>query len=68
MKLLVMQFSQPYVTSFLFGPNVLLSTLISDTLILCSSLKVRDQISHPHKITGRIIVMYILIVKVLDLN
>jgi hypothetical protein len=35
-KLLVMQF--PPVTSSLFGPNILLSTLFSNTLSLCSSL------------------------------
>jgi hypothetical protein len=33
MKLLVMQFSP--VTSSLFGPNTLLSTLFSNTLSLC---------------------------------
>jgi hypothetical protein len=31
----------------LFEPNILLSTLISNTLSLCSSLNVRDQVSHP---------------------
>jgi hypothetical protein len=31
------------VTSSLLGPNVLLSTLFSNTLSLCSSLSVRDQ-------------------------
>jgi hypothetical protein len=40
-------FLQPPVTSFLFGPNILLSTLFPNTLSLCSSLSVRDQISHP---------------------
>jgi hypothetical protein len=33
--------------SSLFGPNILLSTLFSNTLSLCSSLNVRDQVSHP---------------------
>jgi hypothetical protein len=37
MKLLTMQFLQPPVTSSLFGPNVLLTTLFSNILSLCSS-------------------------------
>jgi hypothetical protein len=48
------------VTSSLFGPNILLRTLSSNTLSLCSSLNVRDQVSHPYKTTGRIMVLYIL--------
>jgi hypothetical protein len=36
------------------GPNILLSTLFSNTLNLCSSLIVRDQVSHPYKTTGKI--------------
>jgi hypothetical protein len=35
------------VTSSLLGPNILLRTLFSNTLSLCSSLSVRDQVSHP---------------------
>jgi hypothetical protein len=60
MKLLIIRFS---LTSWqsLFGSNILLSTLFSNTLNLCSSLKVRDQVSHPYKIKGKIIVLYILI-------
>jgi hypothetical protein len=37
------------VTSSLLGPNILLSTLFSNTLNLCSSL--RDQVLHPYKTT-----------------
>jgi hypothetical protein len=37
------------VTSSVLGPNILLSTLFSNTLNLSSSLSVRDQISHPYK-------------------
>jgi hypothetical protein len=37
------------VTSSFLGPNILLSTLFSNTLSLCSSLNVRDQVSHPTK-------------------
>ena len=41
------------VTSSLLGPNILLSTLFSNTLSLRSSLNISDQISHPYKTTGR---------------
>jgi hypothetical protein len=41
------------VTSSLFGPKILLRTLFSNTLSLCSSLSVRDQVSHPYKTTDR---------------
>jgi hypothetical protein len=37
------------VTSSLVGPNILLSTLFPKTLSLCSSLSVRDQVSHSYK-------------------
>jgi hypothetical protein len=46
------------VTSSLLGPNIVLSTLFSNTLSLCSSLSVRDQVSHPYKTTGKITVLY----------
>jgi hypothetical protein len=49
MKLLVMQSSSPPLISSLFGPNILLSTLFSNTLRLCSSVNVRDQVSHPYR-------------------
>jgi hypothetical protein len=54
MKPLVMQFSP--VTSSLFGPNILLSTLFSNILSLCSSFNVRDHISHPYRTTVKIII------------
>jgi hypothetical protein len=44
------------VTSYLFGPNILLSTLLSNTLSLCFPFNVRDQVSHPYRITDKIIV------------
>ena len=50
----------------LLGPNILLSTLFSNTLSLCSSLNVSDQVSHSYKTTGKIIVLYILIFKFLE--
>src|SRR5215475_4421341 len=37
------------VTSSLLGPNTLLNTLFSNTLSLCFSLNVSDQVSHPYK-------------------
>jgi hypothetical protein len=57
-----MQFSPISVTSSLFGPNILLNTLFSNI----PSLNVRDQVSHPYKTTGKIIVLYILIRTFLD--
>jgi hypothetical protein len=54
------------VTSSLLGQNILLSILFSKILSLCSSLNVRDQVSHPYKTAGRIIVLYILIFLFLD--
>jgi len=54
------------VTSFLLGPNILLSTLVSNTLSLRSSISVSDQVSHPCNTTGKIIVSYILIFIFLD--
>jgi hypothetical protein len=54
-------FLQPTVTSSLYGPNILLSTLFSNTLSLCSSLNVRDQVSHPYRTTSKITSSYILL-------
>jgi hypothetical protein len=48
------------VTPSLLGPKILLNTLFSNTLGLCSSLNVIDQVSHPYKTTGKIMVLYIL--------
>jgi hypothetical protein len=39
-------------TSPVLGPNILLRTLFSNTLSLCSSHSVWDQVSHPYKTTG----------------
>jgi hypothetical protein len=38
------------ITSVLSSANILLSTLFSNTLSLCSSLSVRDHASHPFKV------------------
>jgi hypothetical protein len=56
-------FLHSLVTSSLFGPNILLSTLLSVTLSLCSSLNVRDQAPHPYRTTGKFVVLYILILR-----
>jgi hypothetical protein len=57
---------QPPATSFLFGPNILFSSLFSHTLNLCSALSLRDEVSHTYKRTGKIIVLCILIFKFLE--
>ena len=49
------------VTSSLLGPNIILNTLFSNTLSLRSSLNVSHQVSYPYKTTGKIIVLYILL-------
>jgi hypothetical protein len=54
------------VTSSLVGPNILLRTLFSNTLSLCSSLSVTDQVSHPYKTSGRITLLYVLTFTFLD--
>jgi hypothetical protein len=59
-------FLRPLIVSFLSSPNILLSTVLSDTLIPCFSLNVRDLVLHPYKSKGKIIVLYILIFKFLD--
>jgi hypothetical protein len=38
--------------SFL-GPHILISSLFSNALNLCSSLDVRDQVSRPHRTKGK---------------
>jgi fumarate reductase subunit D len=49
------------VTSSLLGPNILLNIMFSNTLSFISSRNVNDQVSHPYKTIGKIIVLYILI-------
>ena len=53
-------------TSSLLGPNVLLRTLFSYTLSLCTSLNVSDQVLHLYKTIGKIIVLCILIIIYFD--
>ena len=50
------------VTSSLLGTNIPLNTMFSNTLSSLSSCNASDQVSHPYKTTGNIIVLYILIV------
>jgi hypothetical protein len=52
-------FLHPPVTPSLFGPNILLSALFSNTLSLHSFPNDRDQVSHPYRITCKIMVFYI---------
>jgi len=48
------------ISSFL-GENTLLSILFSDTLNLCSSFMMRNEVSHPYKIARKITVLFNLI-------
>jgi hypothetical protein len=59
-KFIIMQF-YPRSDFLPLGPNALLNTLFSKIPSLCSSPKVRDQVSHPYSTTGKITVFYILI-------
>jgi hypothetical protein len=59
-------FLEPHVTSSLLSPKILLSTLYSNTLSLCSFLNVRDRVSHPYRTISKITVFYIQIFMFLD--
>jgi hypothetical protein len=52
---------QPPVTSSLFGPNIHLGTLSSNTFSLCSSFNVRDGVSRSYNTRSKIIALNILI-------
>jgi hypothetical protein len=45
------------ITSSLLVLNILVTTLSSNTLSLCSCLNMRDHVSHPYKTTDRIVVL-----------
>jgi hypothetical protein len=51
MKLLLMPFSPIFCHLSLFGPNILPTTLFSNTLSLCFSLNIRNQVSHLYRTT-----------------
>jgi hypothetical protein len=61
MNLLIIHFLHPPIISSIWGPYILLTTLLSNTLNLCSSRNFRDKLSHSYKTKGRIIVWYIFI-------
>ena len=46
------------VTSSLLGPNILLNTMFSNTLSFLCPLNISDQVTHPQKIIGKIIIPY----------
>jgi hypothetical protein len=50
-------FPIPLLPRFLLRTNILLSTLFSNNLSLSSSLNVSDQVSHPYKTRGKLIVL-----------
>jgi len=56
------------VASSLLGPNILLSTLFSNTLSLRSSLNVSDQVPQPYTTRGKTVLLCILIFVFLDSN
>ena len=53
-------------TSSLLGPNFPLNTLLSNTLILRSSLNTGDHNWHPYQTKGKIIILYVLLFLLLD--
>jgi hypothetical protein len=48
------------------GTYILLYTVFSNTLRLCSSLEMREDVPYPYKTRGKIIIIYIFIFMVLD--
>jgi hypothetical protein len=66
MKLFILQLSLTSCHLYPFDLNIPLSTLFSNTLSLCSSLNVTDQVSRTYQITGKIVVLYVLIFTFLD--
>jgi hypothetical protein len=44
------------------GPNIILSTLFPNTLRLCSSLNVRDEVLHQSQTTGETVILWILMI------
>jgi hypothetical protein len=63
MKLFIMQFSPLSCHLISLRSKYPPQTLFSNTPSLCSSLNVRDKVSHPYRNTGKLRVLYILIFK-----
>jgi hypothetical protein len=59
MTFIIMQFLHDPSSSLLGSSN--LHNTVLKSLILCSSLKVRDQVSHPYSTNGKITILYVLI-------
>jgi hypothetical protein len=57
MKVLIMQFS-PASCHFISLRSKYSPQRPSNTFSACSSLNVREQVSHPYRTTGKIIVLY----------
>lgn len=55
----VWNFFSHFLTPSNLGQNTILDILFSNALSLRSPLKLRDQLAHPYKITGSVIVMYL---------
>jgi hypothetical protein len=49
-----LRFFQSHILSFLFSPGFLFNALFLNTLSLCSSFNVTDQVSHPYKIQTKL--------------
>jgi hypothetical protein len=58
--------SSPASRHLLLAPNITFITLFLHTRNVYSSLSVRDQVWHPYKTVGRIMVLNILMVKFLE--
>ena len=54
------------VSSSLLGQNIFLSSLFCSTFSPNSSLSMRDQMLHPYKTAGKIIVLYIFVFRFFD--
>jgi hypothetical protein len=66
LQLLVMQFPPPSSHFIPLWSKYFPQHFVLNTLSLYSSLNVRDQVSHPYRNMGKIIVFYILIFKLFD--
>jgi hypothetical protein len=68
MKLFIVQFLQPPITSSLFVPNILLTpSSQTPSVYVRSSLNVSDQVSYPNKTASNFTVLHILIFAFLDM-